>query len=67
MADKEYIVWRKEVWIQGVRVNAKSAKEAIVKVAEGEGSLVENTLDYDSTCEPSLWSAEVTPEHLKKI
>ena len=46
---KFFVVYRKEVWVQGVLVQADSKEQAVAKVDEGEGESIPNTLEYHST------------------
>lgn len=58
MATKLYEVLVREVHIQSVLVEAKSADDAIGKVAEGEGDFVDNSLVYSDTLELETWTAK---------
>lgn len=55
---KRYIVSRREVHIQMVSVEAESKEEAIEKVAEGEGEMMDNTLEYSHSLDPEYWTVE---------
>ena len=52
----EFIVVVKEVWIQPVSVEAKSAQEAIRKVEDGEGTSLEDQFEYSHTLDSETWS-----------
>lgn len=56
MAD--YLVKTKEVHSQLIRINAKSKKDAIAKVKNGEGQMLENSLDYLYTLDTDEWEVE---------
>jgi hypothetical protein len=62
----QFIVTRKEVWDQGVRIEAKDEEEAIAKVANGEGDDVEALFEYSRTLDPDTWNVEEADEKVKK-
>jgi len=51
-----YQVNRKEVYIQPIIIEAKNEAEAIKKVEEGEGTLMENEFEYSHTLDSTEWS-----------
>ena len=48
----------REVWVQAYDVDADSKEEAIKKIAEGDGNVVEWELDYSHMLDPETWEAE---------
>lgn len=54
----EFIVTRKEVWDQGVRVEAKDGEEAKRKVADCQGEVAESLFEYNRTLDPDTWTVE---------
>ena len=45
----QYVVFRKEIWLQGVLVEAESEDSARTLVDEGEGDDLPDTLEYSDT------------------
>ncbi len=58
MAKKRFNVSVREVHIQQISVIAESSEEAIHLVEEGEGTPLDNTLEYSHTLETDTWTAE---------
>jgi len=56
--ERIFIVNVREVYIQPYRVLAKTAEEAIGLVKEGEGEIMEGSLEYSHTLEPECWTVE---------
>lgn len=54
----KYVVTRKEIWNQGVQIEADSKEEAIRKVANGEGDVIETLFEYNMTMNPENWDIE---------
>lgn len=57
----KYIVTKREVWTQGVAVDAGSQEEAIQRVNTNAGVLIEELFEYSHTLESSTWTAEEAP------
>jgi hypothetical protein len=53
-----YIVTRKEIWNQGVQVEAGNKEDAIRKVADGDGEVIETLFEYNMTMNPEVWGIE---------
>lgn len=51
---KVFIVVKREIWIQGVRIEVESGseQEAKQKVADGQGEIVEGFFEYSHTLDP---------------
>lgn len=54
----KYIVWVREVWVQPFEVLAADQADAVKRVHDGEGVLVENALEYSETLEPTTWTVQ---------
>ena len=54
----KFIVYRQEVHIQPVEIEAPSAKEARRLVADGQGKWNESDLYYSFDLDPDLWAVE---------
>lgn len=54
----KYVVYVREIWVQGVAVEAQDKLEAIAKVEEGEGEYLPNDLEYSDTRDKSEWTVE---------
>jgi len=54
----KYVVTRKEIWNQGVQIEADSKEEAIQKVKGGDGEVIENLFEYNMTMDPDNWDIE---------
>ena len=57
-----YIITRREVWTQGVQIEADSKEEAIRKVADGDGEVIESLFEYSHTLDPDTWTLEQVDE-----
>jgi hypothetical protein len=55
---EKFIVYVREVHVQGYRVDAKDAKEAVAKVENGEGDLLDSHFEYSHTLDSETWTAE---------
>jgi len=53
-----FIVVRKEIWDHGIKIEAESKKEAVQKVASGQGEAIEGLFECSRTMDPDTWSAE---------
>jgi hypothetical protein len=53
-----FIVSVREVHVQGYQVEAKDAGDAISKVINGEGDLMESYFEYSHTLDPETWIVE---------
>jgi hypothetical protein len=53
-----YIVIKKEIWNQGVQVEADSKEEAIRKVVKGEGEMIETLFEFSVLLSPDNWNVE---------
>ncbi len=54
----KHIVWVREVWVQPFEVLAADEADAIQRVDDGEGMLLENALEYSETLEHTTWTVE---------
>ena len=54
----EFVVLVREVHIQGYKIDAKDAGEAISKVVDGEGDPVGLIPEYSYTLDPETWTVE---------
>jgi len=54
----KFIVYRQEVYVQPVRIEAQSAQEARELVADGKGECIESGLYYSFDLDPDLWTVE---------
>jgi hypothetical protein len=53
-----FIVTTREVWTQGISVEANTAAEAIDIVRDGGGELVDDLFEYSNTSDPETWTVE---------
>jgi hypothetical protein len=51
-----FIVERKEIWAQNLTVEAESLEEAIKKVQDGDGEIIENQFEYCRTLNSDTWN-----------
>lgn len=58
----KFIVEVREVHVQSMRVEAESAEEAIKKVVNGEGEIVENCMEYSHTLDSENWTVRQEPK-----
>ena len=56
-----YIVYIREVYVQSVRVKAKSKEDAIALAVEGVGEDTPDTLEYSHTLPEETWTVERCP------
>lgn len=54
----KYKVLIREVHIQPYSVEAEDEKEAKAIVSNGEGSIIEEELEYSHTLDPETWTVE---------
>lgn len=59
---KSFIVFRREVWTQGVRVQATDQQEAIRKAADCDGDVMESIFEYSHMLDPETWTVEEREE-----
>ena len=59
----KYIVEVREVWSQGVEIEADSPEEALEKVKEEEGDTMEALFEYSHTLDKEFWV--VTPVNVE--
>lgn len=52
-----YLVEVREVYVQVYRVVATDPQDAIARLAEGEGKLIENAFEYSHTLDSDTWTA----------
>lgn len=60
-SDKEmskFVVFMREVYVQGYEVDANDEKEAIEKVRDGDGELLEDHFEYSHTLDSETWTVE---------
>ena len=57
---KTYVVSVREVHVQQIEVQAKSEGDAIEKVAHGEGTPLDDTLEFSHTLDTATWTVEQT-------
>jgi len=55
---KEFTVLVREVWIQPVKVKAKSLRDAVNTVENGEGEFVESGFEFSHSLDSEYWTAE---------
>ena len=55
---KDFIVNVRETWVQPVKVQAQTKKEALEKVVEGEGEYLEESLEYSHTNDTDTWDVK---------
>ena len=55
---KRFLVSVREVWIQPHLVEAKTAEEALQKVAAADGAMLEDRFEYSHTLDRDLWTVE---------
>ena len=55
---KKYIVFKKVFANELVIVDAENEASAVHRVAEGEGTIAKNTLEWDGDMPPHFWKAE---------
>lgn len=55
---KRYLVAKREVWVNPVIVSANSAREALNRAENGEGSVVEDLFEYSTTLDSVHWTVE---------
>lgn len=54
---KTFVVCKREVWTQLVKIEAESKEEALKAVSEGEGQECDNTLEYSHDSPIEHWTA----------
>jgi len=54
----KFIVNTREVWIQPIAIDALDKGEAIAKVLDGEGEILENDFEYSDTRSESEWTVD---------
>jgi hypothetical protein len=54
-----YTVYTREVHVQGYEVEADSEQEAIRKIEDMEGSLIEDYFEFSHMLDSSTWTAEL--------
>ena len=54
----KFIVYKREVWVQAVEIEAETVNEANHKVWLGEGNMLDNMLEYNHDLDSSLWTVE---------
>ena len=64
---RPFIVSVKEVHTQEYRVSAKTAKEAISMVVEGEGEIDESSFEYSHTLPADSWTVREEEEPAKEL
>lgn len=55
-------IWRvevHEVWIQPVEVEAKTAEDAIRRVNDGDGTILDRRFEFSHTLDTDTWTVEV--------
>lgn len=55
---KKYVVNVREVHVQPVRIEATSKEEAIEKIVKGQGTTVDDGLEYSHTLDSEFWTVE---------
>ena len=58
----KFIVFKREVHVQGYEVEAKDEGEALHKAVEDEGDLIEERVEYSHTLDPETWTVEKVGE-----
>lgn len=64
-ATMKYIVTRKEVYDQGVEIEARFKEEALRLVADGEGKVNDDLFQYNRTLDTDTWTVEVAERPLR--
>ena len=59
---KTYKVFAHEDWIQTYEVKANSEEEARLKVARGQGTAIDNQLEFCDMGDENLWNVECENE-----
>lgn len=54
----KFIVTTREVWTQGVAIEADTSLAAINLVATGEGEPIDSLFEYSHTLDPAAWTVE---------
>jgi hypothetical protein len=54
----KFIVTKREVWTQGVEVDANNEADAIRKVDQGDGEIIESLFEYGHSLKADQWTAE---------
>jgi hypothetical protein len=60
-----YIVVTKEVFEQPYEVEANSEEEALEKVIDGEGDILDDCFEYSHTLDRDTWTVELVEEDKK--
>lgn len=58
MKTKTFIVGVREVHIQPIEVEAEDYKDAVRKIEDGQGKVLEDELRYSHTLENEYWTNE---------
>lgn len=62
MSLRKYTVNVREVHIQPTSIMASSPEDAIKRVADGEGEIIDNALEYSHTLDRDKWTVEEAQE-----
>ena len=64
---KEFIVFKREAWIQPMRVLAENENSAITEVVWGGGEVAEDyEVEYSHDLDSETWTVEISAENIKK-
>ena len=64
---KEFIVFKREVWVQPMRILAEDEESAIIEVVRGGGEVAEDyDFEYSHDYNSENWTAEVVAENVEK-
>jgi len=53
-----FTVTKREIWIQDVEIEAESKEEAIDKVSNGSGEIIQNHVSYSHDLPIEEWTAQ---------
>lgn len=55
---KTFVLAVREVWVQLFEIEAESKEDAKTRVHRGEGTAVDNSLEYSHTLDPETWTVD---------
>lgn len=54
----KYIVNVREVWVQGIEIEALNEKDAIEAISKGKGVVLEDLFEYSHCLDEKFWTIE---------
>jgi len=63
----KFNVYVREVHVQKFEVEAESAGEAVAKISEGDGDIVDNALEYSHCLDKNTWEVELPSGKLIRV